>query len=310
MAIATTPRHVLRVADLSAAELEAVLDLAARMKADPGACVGALPGRALACVFDPSAALAAASLSVAAHRLGMLPLALGRGTPEVEPGVGGADSARVLSGFAAAMAAGAIPHGALEQLAAHAQVPVINVRSADHDPCQALADLLTLRERFGRLHRLKVAYLGDGGGVANSLLEAGALAGVSVVIACPRGREPGDEAFDRAFHLQEDHGGTLEVTHDADRALAHAHAVYAGAWASEGDEVELEPFRVTAARMTQADPDAIFMHCLPARRGREVDDVVIDGPRSAVWHQAANRVPTAQALVYALVSGDWGGEAL
>jgi ornithine carbamoyltransferase len=316
MTTLTAPRHVLRVADLSAGELELVLDLAARMKADPGGWIGALPGRALASLFEKPSTRTRASLAVAAHRLGMLPLALRPDELQLRRGETIADTARVLSGYAAAITVRRFAQDTLQELADHADVPVINALSDAHHPCQALADLLTLRERFGTLQGLRLAYVGDANNVAHSLLEAGALAGVSVVIACPRGYEPDGEVLDRAFHLQADHGGLLEVTHDPRHAVSGAHAVYTDVWVSMGEDAErdqrraaLEPYRVTSALMSAADPQAIFLHCLPAHRGEEVDAAVIDGAQSAVWQQAANRLPTEQALIYALVTGDWDGSA-
>jgi ornithine carbamoyltransferase len=305
----TTPRHLLRAADLSADELGQVLALAERMKAGPDGWTGALPGRALAVVCEQPSTHAAASVAVAAHRLGMLALDL-----RLPPGEPAADAARVLSGYAAAIAVHGVAQTTLEELSAHATVPVINALSDTHHPCQALADLLTLKERFGGLHGLKLAYVGDGTTVAHSLLEAGALAGVSVSVASPPGHEPDGEVIDRAFHLQDAHGGFLEVTHDPLHAVAGAHAVYAAAWGSMGDERErtarfgaLADYRVTPELMELAETNAIFMHCLPARRGEEVDGAVIDGLHSAVWQQAANRLPTSQALVYSLITRDWDG---
>jgi ornithine carbamoyltransferase len=314
MTTLTAGPHVLRVADLSAEELERVLDLAARMKADPGGWTGALPGRALAALFEKPSTRTRASLAVAAHRLGMLPLTLRPDELQLGRGETVADTARVLSGYASAIAVRTFAQATLQELAAHATVPVINALSDDHHPCQALADLLTIRERFGRLHELKVAYVGDGNNVAHSLLEACALIGVSVVVATPHGYEPDDEVVDRAFQLQEDHGGFVEITHDPVHAVSGAHAVYTDVWVSMGEDAErsarlsaLEDYRVTPELMVHANPEAIFLHCLPAHRGEEVDEAVIDGPQSAVWQQAANRLPTEQALIYALITGNWEG---
>jgi ornithine carbamoyltransferase len=246
----------------------------------------------------------------------MLPLTLRSDELQLGRGETVADTARVLSGYAAAIAVRTFAQSTLEDLAAHATVPVINALSDAHHPCQALADLLTLSERFGRLRGLKLAYVGDGNNVAHSLLEAGALAGVSVSIASPRGYEPDGEVIDRAYHLQADHGGFLEVTHDPWHAVAGAHAVYTDVWVSMGDEDErkarfgaLADYRITPELMDTAEHDAIFLHCLPAHRGEEVDAAVIDGPQSAVWQQATNRLPTEQALIYAVITGDWDGTA-
>ena len=178
-------------------------------------------------------------------------------------------------------------------------MPVINALTDDHHPCQALADLLTVRDTFGPLAGLRLAYIGDGNNVANSLVEAGALTGMEVVVAAPPGYEP-------------DAAGA-EVTHDPREAVRGAHAVYTDVWVSMGDEAEqaardaaLRPYQVDEELFALARPDAIFLHCLPAHRGQEVTAAVIDGPRSAVWRQAKNRESTEEALLYALASGDWG----
>jgi ornithine carbamoyltransferase len=174
---------------------------------------------------------------------------------------------------------------------------VINALTDEHHPCQALADLLTLRERFGRLEGLRVAFVGSENNVATSLLEAGSLAGVEVVIACPPGYEP------------DLHG---QVVSDPYEAVSGADAVYTDVWVSMGEEDErerrlatFEPYQVDAKLMAAAAEDAVFMHCLPAHRGEEVTAEVIDGPRSIVWQQAENRLPTEEALVLALVARRW-----
>ena len=189
----------------------------------------------------------------------------------------------------------------LEEVAANADVPVINALSDSHHPCQALADLLTLRERFGTLDGLKLAYVGDGNNVANSLIEAGALTGVEVAVACPPGYEPAVAG--------------AAITNDPVEAVSGANAVYTDVWVSMGEDAErdrrlcdLHPYQVNERLFEHAAPGAIFLHCLPAHRGEEVTADVIDGPRSAVWRQAANRLPTEQALLYTLVTGDWTSE--
>ena len=174
-------------------------------------------------------------------------------------------------------------------------MPVINGLSDEHHPCQALADVLTLRERFGYLEGLRLAYVGDGNNVANSLCRGRRLTGVDVVVAAPRGFGPTAPG-----------ANVVEGPHEA---VSGAHAVYTDVWVSMGDETqreqrlhELAPYRVDAELMSFARPDAVFLHCLPAHRGEEVTDEVIDGRQSAVWQQAANRLPTEQALLYGLIS--------
>jgi len=296
MSIATQNTDLLRIADLSEGELHALLDLAGAMKAEPHARLDALRGESVACYFSKPSTRTRISFEAAAHRLGALPimlrpdeLQLGRGEPI-------ADTARVMSSYCAAIVIRTFAQSDVEEMAAAASVPIINALTDDHHPCQALADLLTLRERFGDLAGLKLAYVGDGNNVARSLVEAGALAGMEVVLASPPGYEL-------------DGAGA-----DPRDAVAGAHAVYTDVWVSMGDEAErerrlrdLRAYRVDPALMALARPDAVFLHCLPAHRGEEVAAAVIDGPQSAVWQQAGNRLPTEQAALYALVTGDWEG---
>ena len=196
----------------------------------------------------------------------------------------------------------------MEELARCAQVPVVNAPRTSTIPAQALADLLTIKEQFGDLAGKRVAFIGDGGdNVAHSLLEAGALAGMDVTIACPKEYAPDPVLLHRARSYVEDTGVELQVVHDPALAVDGAQVVYADVWASMGEESErdvrrriLAPYQVTEELMVLAEPGAIFLHCLPAKRGEEVAAAVIDGPQSAVWEQSANRLPTEEALLLLL----------
>jgi ornithine carbamoyltransferase len=308
----TPARSFLRVSDLDQTELLALLDLAAAMRDDLTGWRTTLDGQTLACYFTKPSTRTRVSFEAAAWRLGMLPvmlrpdeLQLGRGEP-LE------DTARVLSRYAAALVVRTFAHSDLDALAAAASVPVINALTDDHHPCQALADLLTIRDRFGTLEGLTVAYVGDGNNVAHSLMEAAALAGMRVMVASPTGYEPDPTVTALAAYSARKHGGSVHVTDDPAVAARGAHAVYTDVWVSMGQDAErkrrltaLEPYRVDAALMARADPDAIFLHCLPAHRGEEVAAEVIDGPASAVWEQAGNRLPTEQAVLHALITGRW-----
>jgi ornithine carbamoyltransferase len=304
---ATGVAHLLRIADLDAPALHALLDEAARMKADRHGYLGVLAGETVACFFAKPSTRTRTSLETACARLGALPmmlrpdeLQLGRGEPI-------ADTARVLSAYAAALVIRTFAQHDLEDMARHSTVPVINALSDDHHPLQSLADLLTLRERFGSLGHLRVAYVGDGNNVAHSLLEAGALAGMDIAVAAPAGYWPSASVTTWAQTAAARHGGRVTITDDPLDAVHGAHAVYTDVWVSMGQDEErqrrlddLAAYRVTGALMDAARPDAVFLHCLPAHRGEEVEAGVIDGPRSAVWQQAANRLPTAQAVLAAL----------
>jgi len=308
----TTASDLLRIADLTPVQVEQVLDLAARMKAERHQWVNTLRGRSLACFFEKPSTRTRVSFAAAAYQLGMLPimlrpdeLQLGRGEPI-------ADTARVLSSYADAIVIRTFAQHTLEEMAEAASVPIINALSNEHHPCQALADLLTLRERFGRLAGLRLAYLGDGNNVAHSLMEAGALAGMHIVIATPEGYRPHPDVEAIARMIAAEQGGSVALTTDPRAAVVDADAVYTDVWVSMGEEAEqarrlgdLAPYQINAEIMALARPQAVFMHCLPAHRGQEVTAEVIDGPASLVWEQAANRMSTEQAVVYLFVTGEW-----
>jgi ornithine carbamoyltransferase len=302
MSSLTTPTtDLLRIADLAPDDVDALLELAGRMKAEPNGWVGPLSGASVACYFSKPSTRTRISFEAAIQRLDALPimlrpdeLQLGRGEPI-------ADTARVMSSYCAAIVIRTFRQSDVEEMADAASVPVINALTDDHHPCQALADLLTLKERFGDLSGLPVAYVGDGNNVANSLIEAATLTGIDLRLACPPGYEPSVQA------------GPRRIVADPREAVAGARAVYTDVWVSMGDEAErarrlsdLTAYRVDPALMALAADDAIFLHCLPAHRGEEVAAEVIDGPASAVWQQAANRLPTEQAVLYALTTG-WEG---
>ena len=311
MSIAAPPRHVLRIADLDAFRLETLIDMAERMKHAPNDWHLTLRGRSVACYFTKPSTRTRVSFEAACWRLGALPvmlrpdeLQLGRGEPL-------ADTARVLSSYCAAIGVRTFKQADVEELAAHASVPLLNLLTDDHHPCQALADLLTLQEHFRQLDGLRLAYVGDGNNVAHSLLEAGALSGMHVTVACPPNHLPRADIVEHAGLLARQSGGSVAVVTSPAEAVKDAHAVYTDVWVSMGDadgdarHADLAAYRVTPELMAMADPDAVFLHCLPAHRGEEVSADVIDGPASLVWQQAANRLPTEQALLYALTTGAW-----
>jgi ornithine carbamoyltransferase len=302
------PAHVLRASDLDENQLGEVLRNAERMKRAPFAYIDALPGRTLVTLFEKPSTRARVSIAAAAQRLGMLPLVLCDDELQLgcEETIG--DTVRVLSGYGSAIAVRTFEQARLDHLAEASTVPVINALSDEHHPCQALADLLTLHEHFGRLEGLKLAYIGDATNVAHSLLEMGARAGLSVSVASPEGYGPDPNVVAIASGLAALHGGSIEITADPLHAAWDADAVYTDAWISMGDEPEqdervraLRDYQVDAHLMSVAHSDAVFLHCLPAHRGQEVTAAVIDGTRSLVFEQAANRLPTAQALIHALV---------
>jgi ornithine carbamoyltransferase len=313
-AVGAVPQRLLTVADLRAVHVRRILELAVRMR-EPYGWTTRLQGRTVACYFEKPSTRTRVSFEVAAHRLGLMPimlrpdeLQLGRGEP-IE------DTARVLGGYCNAIVARVFDQQVLEQMADSAGVPVINALSDTHHPCQALADVLTIRDAFGIIAGLRVAYIGDLNNVARSLMEVGAMMGLEVIVAAPPAYSCDQAELDRINELGHSIGGSARVVEDPEEAVHAADAVYTDVWVSMGEDAEaeqrrrdLEPYRITARLMERASRRAIFMHCLPAHRGEEVEAGVIDGPRSWVFKQAANRMPIAQAVLYAMITSDWWTE--
>ena len=299
-----------RVSDLSPASLTALLDLSERM-AHGDEFADALRGRVVACIFEKPSTRTRVSFAAAAARLGATPLALSPAELQLGRGESIADTARSLSGYCAAIVIRTFAQRTVDELAEAASVPVVNALSNEHHPCQALADLLTFRELVGGFAGRRLAFVGDGGdNVAHSLLEACALAGLDVTVACPREYRPSERVLAGARKAARRSGAAVAVVEDPAEAVRGADAVYADVWASMGEEAEherrrrlLSPYQVTRELMGLAAPGAIFLHCLPAKRGEEVSADVIDGPQSAVWEQSRNRMPTEQALLLALTRG-------
>jgi ornithine carbamoyltransferase len=306
-----TLHHLTRAADLTPAGLARLLQLAEEIKIGCAHGDDALRGKAIACIFEKPSTRTRVSFAAAAARLGATPVALTTEELQLGRGESIADTARSLSAYVDAIVIHTFAQSTVDELARWSSVPVVNALSDVHHPCQALADLLTIEEEFGDLRGRKVTFVGDGGSnVAHSLLEAGALAGVDVTIACPAAYPPDPAVLEVARSLADSSGARLRVLHDPEPAVTGAHAVYADVWASMGEEHEraqryevLGPYRVTDRLMELAQPGAVFLHCLPAKRGDEVDAGVVDGPQSAVWLQSANRLPTEQALLLTLTRG-------
>lgn len=291
-------RDFLTGEELGAFELGELLDLAARLKAgrEEGAGRGDLEGRNVALVFEKPSTRTRISFEVGVAELGATPIVLRGDELQLSRGESAGDTGRVLSRFLDAIAIRSGSHEAVAELAAAAEVPVINALTPFHHPCQALADLLTLRERHGDLHGLKLAYVGDGNNVARSLAIACELAQVELAVASPAG-----------YELEAGHGAKL--SEDPRLAVAGADAIYTDVWVSMGDEEEAErrradlaPFRVDADLLGAAKDEAIVLHCLPAHPGEEIAAEVLYGPRSAVWEQAENRLHTQKALLRTLLA--------
>lgn len=303
------PRDLLTAGALPCLSLEALLDLAAEMKANPTGWRDALAGETIACFFDPPTTGMTVSVRAAADGLGMQVVELPRAELLVGGGEPLADIVRTFSATAAALFVHGVGQTALRDVAAVASVPVFNGLSDEHRPCQAVADLLTLRERFGRLERLVVAFVGDGADpIAHSLLEAGTLSSMEIRIACPPQLRPSGVVLIGAEAFAELHGGRVVVGDDPEAAVDGADAVYTAPWVPPGREPEraarvelLRPYCVHPGLMALAKHRAVLLHCLPARRGEEVSEHVIDGARSLAWEQVRNRVPAMRAALYVLV---------
>ena len=287
MAVSEIPRF-LHMGDLDAPRTAALLELAAVMKHHPLAWRDTLDGRAIACIYGGPSTRSRVSIQVAVHRLGAFPVMLSPEEMQLGRGEAATDTARVLSAYCDAIVAHTVQHREVLDLADFASIPVIDARA-----CQTLADCLTLRMRFGDLHGFPLAYIGRCGDVAHGLIEAAVLTGMTLRIATPRSGLADPGLLFRA-------GQTVRLFDDPRDAVAGALAVYTDA-TSDPDA----NFRVTARLMELAAVDAVFMHPLPAHRGDEVESCVIDSPASAVWEQAANLLPVEQALLRALVTGDW-----
>jgi ornithine carbamoyltransferase len=300
-------RDYLSVDDLDAREIGHLLDLAKRLKADRSLHRDGLRDRTAALIFEKASTRTRVSFEVAVDQLGGRPMTLSSSDLQLGRGETIEDTGRVLSRYVDAIVLRTFEQERLEALAAAASVPVINALSDFEHPCQALADLMTIRERSGPLAGRVLAYVGDGNNVAHSLLLAGAKTGMTVRVAAPTGFEPIPQIVQRASEIAEETGGSIEVLADPQSAVKGAHVVYTDVWASMGQEDESEerslvfgPYQVNRALVDAADPDAIVLHCLPAHRGLEITDEVIDGPRSGVWDQAENRLHAQKALLLML----------
>jgi ornithine carbamoyltransferase len=294
--------------DWEPGEIAAILDLAAGVKSDPRRFRSALSGKTLAMIFEKSSTRTRVSFETGMFQLGGLALFLSARDLQLGRGETVADTARVLSRYADGILARTYAHATVEELARCASVPVINGLSDLLHPCQALADFLTVRERFGTERGFRLCYVGDGNNVANSLLLTGAKLGAHVTAVTPPGFEPRQEVQAWAREIARQTGGSAAATNSLEEGLSGARAVYTDVWASMGQEGEaaerarkFERYRVTTRVFALAAPDAIFLHCLPAHRGEEVDAAVIDSPASAVFDQAENRLHAQKALLLTLL---------
>jgi len=303
--------NLITIADLSTDEVWQILDLARELKEEwrKGGNKPILRGKSLAMIFQKPSLRTRISFEIGMLQLGGQALYLS--PDEIQLGVRESvpDVARVLSRYVDGIMARVFAHRHIEELAAHATVPVINGLSDYSHPCQALADLFTIHERRGELAGLKLAYVGDGNNVAHSLLFAATKVGMDIALATPRGYEPDAGVVEKARRFAAGSRSRVTLTDDPTATVQGADIIYTDVWTSMGQEAERErrlavfpPYQVNAALIAQAKPDVLVMHCLPAHRGEEITDEVIDGPHSIVFDQAENRLH-AQKAILALLMG-------
>jgi ornithine carbamoyltransferase len=295
-------RSFTRVADWSRDELLRVLDLAddLKRKQQAGEEHRLLPGRTLGMIFQKPSTRTRVSFEVGIYQLGGTGLYLSAGDLQLGRGETIKDTAVVLSRYLDAIMIRTFAQADVEELAAHASIPVINGLTDSSHPCQALADVMTIRERFGRLEGLKVVYLGDGNNVCASLMVACAKLGMDFVAATPASYRPPEEAV----RIAHDVGGSVELTDDPRGAVGAANVLYTDVWTSMGQDAEREQrlrdlagYGIDAGLVQRASDDAIVLHCLPAHYGEEITEEVLYGPQSAVWDEAENRLHAQKALM-------------
>jgi ornithine carbamoyltransferase len=301
-------RHLVADPDLTLDDLKLLFDLSERVKATPGEYAQVLGGKQLAMIFEKPSLRTRTTFEVGITSLGGFAVYLEHTKPRLGEREAIKDIARNLERWVHGIVARTFSHDSVLELAANATIPVINALTDLYHPCQALADYFTLHEKLGDLKGLKLAFVGDGNNVCHSLMTQGAKLGVSVRVATPPGYEPKPEMVETARVFAAETGSTVEAFHDPIQAVAGANAVYTDVWTSMGQEFAAHlrnqvfaPYRVTKDLMAVADPAALFMHCLPAHRGQEVTDEVIDSPQSVVYDQAENRLHAQKALMILLM---------
>jgi ornithine carbamoyltransferase len=299
-------KDLLHDLDLTGDELVYLLNLARAVKHAPRDYAAALDGKSIALLFEKPSLRTKLTFELAIRQLGGSSVSVDGPIGVREPLQ---DVARNLDRWVNGIVARVFSQATVEGLARWSSVPVINALTDLYHPCQALADVETIAERFGRLQGLKLAFIGDGNNVAHSLMLTSLRLGMDFSLGCPEGYNPNPDIVAQAEGLAAVSGATLAITHDPAAAVAGAHAVYTDVWASMGQEAEahqrrraFHDYQVNEALFAQARPDAIFMHCLPARRGEEVTDEVMEHARSAIFDQAENRLHAQKALLLMMLS--------
>ncbi|MEJ5244993.1 MAG: ornithine carbamoyltransferase [Bacteroidota bacterium] len=301
-------KDFLSVLDFTTDEILASFELAKDMKKDRKKYSKALEGETLALIFEKPSLRTRTSFDVGIQQLGGYSLYLSPNEINLGKRESVYDVAKNLERMVQGVMIRTFGHDIVENFARYARIPIINGLTDYSHPCQAMADFLTILEHKGKFEGLKLCYVGDGNNVAHSLMDAGARLGVNVTVACPKGFEPNLIAFQEATEAAKATGAKIEVVHSPEEGVKGADVVYTDVWASMGQESEAAkrrqifmPFQVNAELMKHAKDDAIFMHCLPAHRGDEVTDEVIDAPYSVVFDEAENRLHAQKAIMYQLM---------
>lgn len=306
MSISMKGKHITSILDLSAEEIRQVLKTSEKLKLErlQGVPHHILPGRALGMIFEKPSTRTRISFEVGINQLGGTGLYLSSRDLQLGRGETIADTARVLARYVDGIMARVFSHNTIIELAKYSTVPVINGLSDFEHPCQALGDIFTMEEKFGKLKGLKLAYIGDGNNVCNSLMFICAKLGINFHSASPGGYLPSERVMNISLDLAKKTGAKIEAGRDIDAALKNADAIYTDVWVSMGDEKEKEerlkqfqPYQLNGETLKKASPDAIVLHCLPAHRGEEITDEVMDGSQSAVWDQAENRLHVQKAII-------------
>jgi len=309
--VTSTPAcDLISIADLTTAEVNSLLELALVMKARPADFRSVLAGKQLVLFFEKPSLRTRLTFEAGMNSLGGSSFFVDQTACRLGVREPLYDVAKNLERWVDGIVLRTFSHDTVTTMAQHASIPVINALSDHEHPCQALADMMCLHERFGNLKNVKLAYVGDGNNVAHSLLLAGARTGCSIAVATPEGYEPNSEVADLACAIATETGATITITNDAAAAVSGANAVYTDVWASMGQEEEADHrravfagYQVNPRLFSRADKDAVFMHCLPAHRGDEVTASVIDAPNSVVFDQAENRLHVQKAVLAYLLGG-------
>jgi len=299
-------RHLLTLLGLTPGDLIGLLDRADRLKAQhrSGGSRRPLTGKTLGLLFEKASTRTRVSFEAAMNQLGGSGLTLSADDLQLKRGETVADTARVLSRYLDALVIRTFGHDQLEAWAASATIPVVNGLTDLHHPCQALGDLMTIRERFGALKGLKLAYIGDGNNVAHSLIEGASQTGIEIHLACPKGYGPNPRIVEASRIVAKQTGAQIETMEEPRKAARDADVLYTDVWISMGQEKEakarlkkFKPYQINDTLLSVAKPSAVVMHCLPAHRGMEITGDVMDGKQSIVWDQAGNRLHVQKAIL-------------